>query len=230
MAFLSETDGVVPPNADLVGDQCEERADPETTAREVDCAIRGRKKDVACRAYLFSAKGAAVTSSLGQRPRDSCNGKPPVLKARFIPGAIWVGLTANRCVESRFQRWSTIRSESWGDAPGLDEGAPLALNRYRRAAASADAIQNRTRNWKKRPRHPAAFPDGAARRPYDAASTRFHCVFYTRSHASDGIQWASRPSHFTLHPIGLVTGTITGFPARCSSSARSRSCVFAFSG
>ena len=80
--------------------------------------------------YLLRAKGAAVTSSLGQRPRDSCNGKPPALKARFISGAIWVGLTANRCVESRFQRWSTIRSESWGDAPGLDEGAPLALNRY----------------------------------------------------------------------------------------------------
>jgi hypothetical protein len=29
-----------------------------------------------------------------------------------------VGLTVDRCVESRFQRWSIIRSEYWGDAPG----------------------------------------------------------------------------------------------------------------
>ena len=36
----------------------------------------------------------------------------------------------NRCVESRFQRWSIIRSESWGDAPGWYENALLALNRY----------------------------------------------------------------------------------------------------
>jgi len=46
---------------------------------------------------------------------------------------------------------------------------------------------------------------------------------YTRSHASAGIQCASFPSHFTLQPIGFVRGTLTGFPARCSSSARSRS-------
>jgi len=39
---------------------------------------------------LFSAKGAAFISSLGHRPRDSRNAKPPALKARFIPAsAVW---------------------------------------------------------------------------------------------------------------------------------------------
>jgi hypothetical protein len=42
--------------------------------------------------YLFSAKGAAFISSLGQRPRDSCNAKPSALKARFIPAAIFGGV------------------------------------------------------------------------------------------------------------------------------------------
>ena len=65
-----------------------------------------------------SAKGAAFIGSLGQRPRYSCNTKPPALKARFIPAPICVGLRANRCVESRFQRLFIIRSDSWGDAPG----------------------------------------------------------------------------------------------------------------
>lgn len=30
-------------------------------------------------------------------------------------------------LESRFQRLPSTQSKSWGDAPGLDEGAPLAL-------------------------------------------------------------------------------------------------------
>ena len=101
------------------------------------------------RQYLFSAKGAAFIGSLGQRPRDSCNAKPPALKARFIPAPICVGLTANRCVavrqaqalsrsrrESRFQRWSLIQSSTWGDAPGWYESALLALNRYLRRPPS----------------------------------------------------------------------------------------------
>jgi hypothetical protein len=32
-----------------------------------------------------------------------------------------------RCIESRFQRLFRTRRETWGDAPGLNEGAPLAL-------------------------------------------------------------------------------------------------------
>ena len=41
--------------------------------------------------------------------------------------------------------------------------------------------------------------------------------------ASAGIQWASFPSHLTLHPIGLVSGTLKGTPAKCSSRTLSRS-------
>jgi hypothetical protein len=81
--------------------------------RETD-AIRKAQ----ARLVSVSAKGAAFISSLGQRPRDSSNAKPPALKARFIPVATYVGLKVNPCVESRFQRWFIIRSESWGDAPG----------------------------------------------------------------------------------------------------------------
>jgi len=58
--------------------------------------------------YLFGAKGAPFINSLGQRPRYSCNPKPPALKARFIPALIFIGLTANQFVESRFQRWLII--------------------------------------------------------------------------------------------------------------------------
>lgn len=79
---------------------------------------------------LGSATGAVFIGSLGQRPRDSCDDNGPVLKARFSPTPIWVGLMVKRCVESRFQRWSIIRFESWGYAPGWNESAPLALNRY----------------------------------------------------------------------------------------------------
>ena len=35
----------------------------------------------------------------------------------------------NRSIETRFQRLGITRSESWGDAPGWDESAPLALRR-----------------------------------------------------------------------------------------------------
>jgi len=48
-------------------------------------------------------------------------------------------------------------------------------------------------------------------------------TLYTRSHASAGIQCASLPSHLTLHPMGLVIGIDTGFPAISSSRALSRS-------
>ena len=51
--------------------------------------------------------------------------------------------------------------------------------------------------------------------PYD--------LCYTKSHASAGIQCGSLPSHLTLQPMGLVRGTLTGLPAKCSSRALSRS-------
>src|SRR5476651_92313 len=107
---------------------------------------------------LFSAKGAAFISSLGQRPRDSCNAKPPALRARFIPASICVGLTANRRVESRFQRWSIIRSESWGDAPGWYESALLALNRYVKRPVRCTAPKRR---FTEAPLHPNKIPPKA---------------------------------------------------------------------
>jgi hypothetical protein len=58
--------------------------------------------------YLASAKGAPFLHSLGQRPRYSRNLKLSALKARFILAQIFTGPTANRFVESRFQRWLII--------------------------------------------------------------------------------------------------------------------------
>src|SRR6266480_7494853 len=40
--------------------------------------------------HIFSAKGAAFTSSLGAAPRDSWNPKPPALKARFTSPSSWI--------------------------------------------------------------------------------------------------------------------------------------------
>ena len=51
-------------------------------------------------------------------------------------------------------------------------------------------------------------------------------VPYTRSQASGGIQCASRFSHFTLQPMGLVSGVRTVLPAVMSFSASSRSLTF----
>jgi hypothetical protein len=65
---------------------------------------------------MKSAKGAEFIRSLGQRPRDSHNIKLRALKALF-----------HGLVESRLQRLCLCESKSWGDAPGLDDGAPLAL-------------------------------------------------------------------------------------------------------
>jgi hypothetical protein len=106
-------------------------------------------RDAALRCYRMSTKGAAFISSLGQRPRNFGNAEARALKARFIQAIICVGLTVNRCVairraqalsgsrrELHFQRWFVVRSESWGDAPGWHENAPLALNTHCRSAPS----------------------------------------------------------------------------------------------
>jgi hypothetical protein len=76
--------------------------------------------------YLFSAKGAAFINSPGQRPGVLRKIKSPALKARFHQ-KLDVELKAKQRIESRFQRWFTSRSESWGDAPGLHDDALLAL-------------------------------------------------------------------------------------------------------
>jgi hypothetical protein len=41
------------------------------------------------------------------------------LKARFIPARNGERLTANRLIETRFQRWSTIHSKNLGRFPRL---------------------------------------------------------------------------------------------------------------
>ena len=76
---------------------------------------------------MKSAKGAALITSPGQRPRASRNSESVALKARFFRN-IGAGLSTNERIELRFQRWPSRRLESWGDAPGWHDAAPLALN------------------------------------------------------------------------------------------------------
>jgi hypothetical protein len=56
---------------------------------------------------LFSAKGAAFTASLGQRPKVH-GSRDASAEARFISDAI----------ETHFERFVTGRFEYLGDAPG----------------------------------------------------------------------------------------------------------------
>ena len=83
MEFLSETDGVIPPNVNLVGGQCEERGDSEAAVREVDRAMRGREKDVAwpsapghAHAFLFGVPsvrwGIVVEASVRRDAARTC--------------------------------------------------------------------------------------------------------------------------------------------------------------
>src|SRR5947207_10350965 len=122
------------------------------------------------RMYPISAKGAAFINSLGRRPRKSCNAKPPALKARFIPPRIWVGLTANRCVEARFQRLFTIRSESWGDAPGWYESALSALTRCIRISRTFLAVALITVHASAQTAVKATRPDENDRAPWAVAT------------------------------------------------------------
>src|SRR5437870_1396609 len=79
---------------------------------------------------VFSAKGAALISSLRQRPRDLCSAKPPVRQPPddSFRSPICVGLTVNRSVESRFQRLFIIGSKSRRGE--LHDIAPSSLNRH----------------------------------------------------------------------------------------------------
>ena len=62
-----------------------------------------------CR-YMFRAKGAAFTGSLGQRAKDMWTSKAPALKARFTPSAE---------IEARFQRLLFPTIELLGRCPRL---------------------------------------------------------------------------------------------------------------
>jgi hypothetical protein len=70
---------------------------------------------------VFSAKGAAFTASLGQRPRSHVTQNAPALKAPFtslISTGIIFGRVNPRGIETRFQRLMYQQSDTWGDAPG----------------------------------------------------------------------------------------------------------------
>ena len=90
-------------------------------------------RNAALRCCRLSTNGAAFMSSLGQRPRNLGNAEPRALKARFIQAITCVGLTVNRWVELRFQRWFTCKNLA---AASWHENAPLALNTHCRSAPS----------------------------------------------------------------------------------------------
>jgi hypothetical protein len=58
------------------------------------CGVIGPHESYTRRAYLFSAKGAAFSGSLGQRPRIRGNPETPALKARFTAGIAWIIIRA----------------------------------------------------------------------------------------------------------------------------------------
>jgi hypothetical protein len=73
--------------------------------------------------YVFSAKSAPFTLAWGIAPGIRTTANPSA------ESAIHSGTISLRCVESRLQRSFMVRSETWGDAPGYRESAPLALDR-----------------------------------------------------------------------------------------------------
>jgi len=82
------------------------------------------KYRTAATTYLFSANGATCSASLGQRPRG--RGTPETmlaLKARFTSGIEKPAAELTRA----FSAWLSLVLDSWGDAPGWHETAPLAL-------------------------------------------------------------------------------------------------------
>jgi len=85
----------------------------------------------AVRRYLFSAKNAAIISSLGERPRDVCSTRTPALKARFNFCLIE---PRPRPLSRAFSADREFLTSSWGVAPGCDDTAPLALNTRMRSA------------------------------------------------------------------------------------------------
>jgi hypothetical protein len=62
---------------------------------------------------IVSAKGAAFTSSLGQRPRID-----GIAKIASAESAIHSRMKNIHAIEARFQRLFIRQSDSWGVAPG----------------------------------------------------------------------------------------------------------------
>jgi hypothetical protein len=83
---------------------------------------------------LSSAEGAAISPSLGRRPRDSSNSKTLALKARFNLCLLKPAFsTLNRA----FSAQPRFGVTAWGVAPGCRETAPLALNTHGLAAVGS---------------------------------------------------------------------------------------------
>jgi hypothetical protein len=74
---------------------------------------------------MFSIKGAAFTQSLGQRPR--------IMEIRRTSAESAIHFRhrfeSTRQLNRTFSAWLHGDLNSWGDAPGLFEMTPLALNR-----------------------------------------------------------------------------------------------------
>jgi len=86
--------------------------------------------------YVFSAKGAAFNLAWGIAPGIRATANPSV------ESAIHSGTISFQCIGSRLQRSLMIRSETWGDAPGYRESAPLALDRCELPVIPESAFRN----------------------------------------------------------------------------------------
>jgi hypothetical protein len=87
--------------------------------------------------YVFSAKGAAFNLAWGIAPGIRATAKP---SAESAIHSVTISL---QCVESRLQRSLVVRFETWGDAPGYRESAPLALDRCEPGVIPESAFRNR---------------------------------------------------------------------------------------
>ena len=78
------------------------------------------------KADAFSAKGASLFQP-GATPQEACRLESAALTARFIVGGRW---SIARTMGRAFSPDSCDFAFSWGVAPGWNDAAPLALNRY----------------------------------------------------------------------------------------------------
>ncbi len=162
---------------------------------------------------MVPVRGRGSTAHFGERPRWGDGiwcGSQETLDRRGRDGPTGCGvsrrcqwvhsvLSASVILRFRFEGAPRVRRACGWDLPPRVEGTvpgTFGLARHR------PGDDQRGRLWRKGCSVPWA---------------------YTRSQASSGIQWASSPSHFTLQPMGLVRGVLTGLPATCSSRAFARS-------
>ena len=104
------------------------------------------KQRSARRRCLFSAKGATSAEAWGNAPGIRIAVKQ-ALKARFNRTGFALVLAMNRAFSANF----FLCDYPWGAAPGsVVNGAPLALNRFRRTAAGIrDEKARKNRDWRR---------------------------------------------------------------------------------